>query len=92
MSVWRVFLDADAESLVFVENATDGMNVVANSFPLRADDEVLFTDHEYGAVVRIWQRACDAAGARLTTTAHPRDGSPSISPEAEFSIIAISTI
>ena len=39
------------------------MNVVANSFALGSQDEVLLTDHEYGAVLRIWQRACRAAGA-----------------------------
>jgi isopenicillin-N epimerase len=38
------------------------MNVVANSFALHPGDEVLLTDHEYGAVLRIWQRACEAAG------------------------------
>jgi isopenicillin-N epimerase len=39
------------------------MNVVAASFPLAANDEVLLTDHEYGAVQRIWRRACERAGA-----------------------------
>src|SRR5687768_13000439 len=53
----------DAADLVFVENATAGMNVVASSFKLQAGDEVLLTDHEYGAVLRIWQRACAEAGA-----------------------------
>jgi isopenicillin-N epimerase len=47
-----------AEKLVFVENATYGMNVVAQSLELKSGDEVLLTDHEYGAVLRIWQRAC----------------------------------
>jgi isopenicillin-N epimerase len=57
------FIGTAPENLVFVENATSGMNVVANSFPLQPDDEVLLTDHEYGAVVRIWQRKCNATGA-----------------------------
>lgn len=57
------FVRCDAEDLIFVENATAGMNVVASSLKLRADDEVLLTDHEYGAVLRIWQRACAQAGA-----------------------------
>lgn len=51
--------------LIFVDNATVGMNLIAQSFPLSAGDEVLLNDHEYGAVLRIWQRACDAAGATI---------------------------
>ena len=57
------FVGAASGNLIFVENATVGMNIVADSFPLAAGDEVLLTDHEYGAVQRIWQRACEKAGA-----------------------------
>ncbi|HEY2840886.1 MAG TPA: aminotransferase class V-fold PLP-dependent enzyme [Pirellulales bacterium] len=59
------FLGADPDRLAFVENATVGMNAVACSVPLRPGDEVLLSDHEYGAVTRIWQRACARADARL---------------------------
>jgi isopenicillin-N epimerase len=58
-----VFIGADPANLVFTENATAAMNVVADSFPLAAGDEVVLTDHEYGAVLRIWQRALERAGA-----------------------------
>lgn len=48
------------------------MNVVANSFPLQRGDEVLLNDHEYGAVRRIWERACrQVEGARLVTASLP---------------------
>lgn len=57
------FVRCDAGDLIFVENATAGMNVVASSFHLRPDDEVLLTDHEYGAVLRIWERKCRESGA-----------------------------
>ncbi len=65
------FVGTSPENLIFVENATVGMNVVADSFPLHVGDEVLLTDHEYGAVVRIWQRACERQGAKLATAQIP---------------------
>jgi len=65
------FVAASPADLIFVENATVGMNIVADSFPLAAGDEVLLTDHEYGAVKRIWQRACEQAGATLKIVTLP---------------------
>lgn len=59
------FVNCDPGDLVFVENATAGMNVVASSFRLAPDEEVLITNHEYGAVERIWERACRESGAAL---------------------------
>jgi isopenicillin-N epimerase len=57
------FVGTTRENLVFVENATTAMNVVASSFPLQPGDEVLLTDHEYDAVHRIWTRRCARAAA-----------------------------
>jgi len=65
------FVGAAASDLVFVENATVGMNIIADSFPLAAGDEVLLTDHEYGAVRRIWERACQRGGARVAIAELP---------------------
>lgn len=59
------FVGTRGENLVFVDNATTGMNVVAASVRLSAGDEVLTTNHEYGAVARMWQRRCSQVGARL---------------------------
>ena len=52
-----------ADNLVFVPNATYGMNIVARSLELRPGDEVLGTDHEYGAVARTWRFVCGPRGA-----------------------------
>ncbi|HUG93157.1 MAG TPA: aminotransferase class V-fold PLP-dependent enzyme [Planctomycetaceae bacterium] len=70
---------ADADDLIFVDNATAGMNIVAASVDLRPGDEVLLSDHEYGAVVRIWREACRRAGAALVVRPLP---SPLDSAEA----------
>lgn len=65
------FVGTAAANLIFVDNATVGMNIVADSFPLAAGDEVLLTNHEYGAVERIWDRACNLAAAQRKTVELP---------------------
>lgn len=66
------FVGAEPRDLVFVDNATVGMNIVAASVRLNAGDEVLLTDHEYGAVTRIWRTACQATGANLVIGKLPK--------------------
>ena len=50
-----VFLGARPDDLVFVPNATAGLNAVIRSLRLEPGDEVLTTRHEYGAVTRTWE-------------------------------------
>ena len=57
------YLNVAASDLVFVPNATTGVNTVARSLRLAPGDEVLATDLEYGAVDRTWQFLCARAGA-----------------------------
>jgi len=49
------YLGAGRDDLVFVSNATVGVNIVARSLHLGANDEVLTTYHEYGACDRTWR-------------------------------------
>ncbi len=58
------FVGADADDLVYVTNATVGLNIIARSLPLGPGDEVLATDHEYGALDRMWKFICAKRGAR----------------------------
>jgi len=46
------FLGARGDDLVFVDNATTGVNAVLRSLALEPGDEILLTDHSYGGVVR----------------------------------------
>ncbi len=65
------FVGAQRDDLVFVPNATWGGNVVARSLRLSPGDEVLTTDHEYGAMERTWTFACEKAGASLVRSRLP---------------------
>jgi isopenicillin-N epimerase len=49
------FLNTKPDRLVYVSNATTAVNIVARNLPLGPGDEVLSTDHEYGAMDRTWQ-------------------------------------
>jgi len=58
------FVGAEADDVTYVTNATVGLNIVARSLKLRPGDEVLTTDHEYGALDRTWRFLCTKQGAQ----------------------------
>ena len=49
------FVGTSENNLVYVTNVTVGLNIVARSLELGPGDEVLTTDHEYGALDRTWR-------------------------------------
>ncbi|MDR3575142.1 MAG: aminotransferase class V-fold PLP-dependent enzyme [Anaerolineaceae bacterium] len=49
------YLGTSRDNLVYVTNATVGLNTVARSLKLSTGDEVLSSDHEYGAMDRTWR-------------------------------------
>lgn len=59
------YLHTPAQNLVFVPNATHGVNTIARSLALGPGDEVLSTDHEYGACDHTWEFTCKKTGATL---------------------------
>lgn len=63
------FVGANPDDLVYVPNATIGLNMVARSLPLAPGDEVLTTNHEYGALDRTWRFICRKRGAKYIN--HP---------------------
>ncbi|MBA3415066.1 MAG: aminotransferase class V-fold PLP-dependent enzyme, partial [Chloroflexia bacterium] len=73
------YLNADPGSLVYLPNATTGINVVARSLRLEPGDEVLGNDLEYGACDETWRYLCERSGAAYVRQPIPL---PVESPEA----------
>jgi isopenicillin-N epimerase len=65
------YLHTAADNIVYVPNATVGVNIVARSLRLQPGDEILTTDHEYGAIDRTWRFICEKTGAALRTVPIP---------------------
>lgn len=58
------YLNVDADDLVYVPNATHGVNIIAHSLQLKPGDEILTTDHEYGACDYTWNFICGKRDAK----------------------------
>jgi isopenicillin-N epimerase len=58
------YLNADADDLVYIPNATHGINILARSLDLQPGDEILTSDHEYGACDYTWEFVCAKASAK----------------------------
>lgn len=60
------YIGTHPDQIVFVTNATFGVNIVARSLMLALEpgDEVLATDHEYGAADRTWRFLCAQYGLK----------------------------
>ena len=65
------FVGARSDDFVFVENATTGINAVLRSLDLREGDEVLITDHVYGAVAKVAAFVTRRRGARVRSIELP---------------------
>src|SRR2546427_1963491 len=62
------FIQARPDDVVFVDNATAGVNAVLRAFEFRARDEILATTHTYAAVRQAIRYVCDRTGAKLIET------------------------
>lgn len=65
------FVGASPRDIVFVTNATTGVNAVVRSLKLRRKDELLTTAHDYNACRNVLVEVCSRAGAKLVVAQIP---------------------
>lgn len=59
------FLHCQPDDLVFIQNATAGVNAVVRSLALRPGDELLTTSHDYNACRNVLHEAARRSGAKV---------------------------
>jgi isopenicillin-N epimerase len=65
------FVNAHADDLVLVPNATSGVNTVLRSLRFKRSDELLVTDHEYNASRNALDFVAEQSGARVVVAKVP---------------------
>lgn len=58
------YVGCKAQDVFFIPNPTFAVNVIMRSLKLQAGDEILTTNHEYGAMDRTWNFYCKKSGAK----------------------------
>jgi isopenicillin-N epimerase len=84
-SVARFVRAASGDDIGLVPNVTTGLNAVARSIGLSRGDEILVTDHEYGAKRILWDEIASLAGAKIVVAPLPR---PAQSEDDLFDAVA----
>lgn len=65
------YVSAPADDIVFFPNPTTAINMVVRNLKLSPGDEILTSDHEYGAMDRTWRFFCRQTGAKYIQRSIP---------------------
>ena len=58
------YINCNKEDIVFFPNPSTALNTVIKSLELKPEDEILTTNHEYGALDKTWNFICKKTGAK----------------------------
>ena len=58
------FIGCNMDDIIFTPNPSTALNTVIKSLDLKKNDEILTTNHEYGAIDRTWHFVCKKTGAK----------------------------
>lgn len=58
------FVNCNSDDLIYMPNPTTALNTVIKNLDLKEGDEILTTNHEYGALDRTWRYYCEKVGAK----------------------------
>jgi len=64
-------VSTNTDDIIFVPNATTGINAVFHSLDFKPDDELLTTNHVYGACKNLMNYICNRTGAKLVVADVP---------------------
>lgn len=68
------FVDADPAGFAFVRNASEGISAVLRALRLAPGDQILLTDHGYGACAHAARYVAERAGGEVITARIPFEG------------------
>lgn len=70
-SILAAYVGIRKENIVYLPNATQAINTIARSLKLGPGDQVLTSDHEYGAMERLWRFLAHKRGFELKVQTIP---------------------
>ncbi len=65
------FLSVDPKDIVLIPNPTTALNEIVRSLDIKPGDEILTTNHEYGAMSKTWEFITEKTGAGLKSAKFP---------------------
>lgn len=71
-------LQVSSQELQIVRNTTEALNMVISGLPLKAGDQVLYSEHDYPFAKNSWQQRAKRDGIELIEVKHPLPASPEV--------------